>query len=70
MYIVAIGWLYVVLLMAFTEKSLAGGIMTFLGYGLLPLALLLWMVGAPRRRKKRSDEVPGQPDGTDAKGDE
>ena len=57
MYIVAIAWLYVVLMMAITEKSVVAGILTFILYGLLPLALVLWLVGTPqRRRNKRSQE--------------
>ena len=56
-YIVAIAWLYVVLMMAITEKSVVAGILTFILYGLLPLALVLWLVGTPqRRRNKRSQE--------------
>lgn len=53
MYIVAIAWLYVTLLMALTEGSIVAGIATFLFYGLLPLALLLWLVGTPARRRNR-----------------
>jgi membrane protein implicated in regulation of membrane protease activity len=52
-YIVAIAWIYVALMMAITERSLVAGTMTFLFYGLLPLALLLWLVGTPRRRRNR-----------------
>ncbi len=53
MYIVAIAWLYVTLMMAITEPSVVGGILTFLFYGLLPLALLLWIFGGPSRRRTR-----------------
>lgn len=51
MYIVAIGWLYVTVLMAATERSVTAGVLTFLAYGLAPLALLLWLFGGPRRRR-------------------
>lgn len=51
MYIVAIAWLYVTLLMAATERSVVAGVMTFLTYGLGPLALFLWLFGGPRRRR-------------------
>jgi small-conductance mechanosensitive channel len=51
MYIVAIAWLYVVLMMSITERSIVAGIMTFLFYGLLPCALLIWVVGTPSRRR-------------------
>jgi len=73
MYIVAIGWLYVVVLMALTEKNFVAGIMTFLWYGLLPLGLLLWLVGVPSRKRKRLSQISnnqlGDPDRTDAKHD-
>jgi hypothetical protein len=54
MYIVAIAWLYVTILMAATEPSLVGGILTFLLYGLGPLALFLYLF----RRRKRSLSMP------------
>jgi hypothetical protein len=52
MYIVAIAWVYVTLLMAATEPSFGGGVLTFLLYGLGPLALLAYVFG--RRRARRS----------------
>lgn len=55
MYIVAIGWLYIAILMAATEVSVVAGVMTFLCYGLAPLALILWLVGTPRRRRARRE---------------
>ena len=57
MYIVAIAWLYVVMLMALTEASVIAGIMTVLLYGLGPLALFLWLVGTPQRRRNRRSAV-------------
>ena len=53
MWIVAIGWMYVVTLMAATEPSLIGGIMTFLFYGLLPLSLVFYLTGAWQRGRAR-----------------
>ncbi len=72
MYIVAIGWLYVVLMMALTETSVTAGILTFLFYGLVPLALFLWLAGTPARRRRRSmlDEEVHQQNGSDAGRDE
>lgn len=74
MYIIAIGWLYVVILMAATEQSLAAAVMTFLWYGALPLALFLRVFGPRRKCKPRlsamSDEVSHQPDRADAKRDQ
>lgn len=56
MYIVAIAWLYVAILMAVAEAThstgtLLGGIITFVLYGLLPLALVLYVMGTPARRR-------------------
>ncbi|MEW5889547.1 MAG: hypothetical protein AB1768_10985 [Pseudomonadota bacterium] len=73
MYIVAIAWLYVVFMMALTESSLVGGVMTFLLYGLAPLALFLWLVGTPRRRRlarKTSHGEVGELDRGDAEPDQ
>lgn len=52
MYIVAIAWLYVVLMMALTEPHPVAGVLTFLAYGVAPLALLLWLMGTPMRRRR------------------
>ncbi|KHK56607.1 hypothetical protein PI87_09390 [Ralstonia sp. A12] len=53
MYIVAIAWLYVVLMMSLTEQSWVAGIGTFILYGLAPLSLFLWIVGSPARKRRR-----------------
>ena len=59
MYIVAIGWLYVALMMALTEHSLISGISTFLFYGLGPLSLVMYLLATPQRwrRKKKAEEL-------------
>lgn len=54
MYIVAIAWVYVVLMMAITEHSVVAGIMTFLLYGALPLAIILYLLGTPQRKRNRA----------------
>lgn len=73
MYIVAIAWLYVTLMMAITEPSFIGGLLTFTFYGLLPCALFLWLFGTPQRHRNRSAEIPeqntGEPDRTDSQAD-
>ena len=56
MYIVPIGWLYVALMMAVAEATntngtVLGGIFTFLLYGLAPVSLVVYLMGAPGRRK-------------------
>jgi len=57
-YLVAIAWLYVALMMAVAEAThsngtVLGAIVTFLLYGLLPTALVLYVMGTPLRRKAR-----------------
>jgi hypothetical protein len=59
-YIVAIAWLYVVLMMSLTETSIVAGVVTFALYGLAPLSLFLWLVGTPQRRRNRRSA--GEPD--------
>ena len=54
MWIVAIGWSYVVILMAATETSVVAGIMTFLIYCMIPLSILFYLTGSKRRRARRA----------------
>jgi len=54
MYIIAIGWLYVTILVAANEPSIIAGIISFLFYGLLPCSLLLWLGGTKARRQRRA----------------
>lgn len=58
MYLVAIGWLYVVMMMALAEAlgpqgSVLGAVITLVLYGLLPLAIVLYIMGTPARRRAR-----------------
>ncbi|WP_029050635.1 MULTISPECIES: hypothetical protein [Burkholderiaceae] len=58
MYIVAIGWLYVALMMAITETSVVAGVATFLLYGLAPVSIVMYIMGTPgRRRRRRAQEA-------------
>lgn len=52
MYIIAIAWMYVTILMAATEKTWFAGLLTFTFYGLIPCAILLWILGTKHRRFK------------------
>ncbi len=54
MYIIAIGWLYVTLLVAVNEASIIAGIISFAFYGLLPCSILLWISGSKVRRQRRA----------------
>jgi hypothetical protein len=58
MYVVAIAWIYVVLMMAVAEAmspqgSVLGAFFTLLLYGVAPLALVLYVMGTPHRRRVR-----------------
>jgi hypothetical protein len=70
MYIVAIAWLYVVLLSAVSDTTVVGGVLTFIFWGMGPLALFLWLVGTPARHRSASkrvdDKKTGAKDRTDS----
>ncbi len=56
MYLIAIGWLYVALMMAVAEASnsngsILGAVITFVLYGLAPTALVIYILGTPARRR-------------------
>lgn len=79
MYIIAIAWLYVTVLMAATEKTITAGVLTFVFYGLIPCALLLWLLGVKHRKHQRTkqssvnelgNDAMHDPDGTNAESDE
>jgi hypothetical protein len=76
LYLVALGWMYVVLMVAVAELvspqgTLVGAFFTLIGWGVLPLALLLYILGTPaRRRARRAAESVADPDrGGHAPGD-
>lgn len=56
MHLVAIGWMYVVLMMAIAEAlsshgTVLGAVFTFFLYGVLPLAIVLYILGTPARKR-------------------
>jgi hypothetical protein len=72
MYIVAIGWAYVILMMAITASSIGKALATLIFLGVLPLALFVYVVGGPRQRQRSmalADEVTRQGDGRDPQSD-
>jgi sulfite exporter TauE/SafE len=62
MYLLAIAWLYVALLAAIADTTVVGGVLTFLFFGLGPLALFMWLfgTGARRRRREARESPPGK----------
>lgn len=53
MIIVAIAWIYVVLMMALTETSVTAGIATFLFYCVIPLSIVLYLMRSPLRKRQQ-----------------
>lgn len=58
MYIIVIAWIYVTFMMSVAEATntngtLLGAIVTFILYGILPSALMVYLMGAPQRNKAR-----------------
>jgi hypothetical protein len=58
MYLIAIAWLYVALMMAVAEANHAqgtftGAVLTFVLYGVAPVSLLMYLLGRPGRRRAR-----------------
>ncbi len=66
MHIVVIAWLYVALMMAVAEATntngtVLGAVFTFLLYGVAPVALVVYLISTPaRRRKMREKELAAQ----------
>lgn len=74
-WIVALAWMYVVSLMTLAEAtdpqgSVLGAVITFLFYGVGPLALVMYLLGTPARRKARqaAEARQASPDGDAAPG--
>lgn len=56
--LVAVGWLYVTVMMALAEAtspqgSMLGAVVTLVLYGLLPLGIVLYILMTPWRRQQR-----------------
>jgi hypothetical protein len=74
MYVLAVGWLYVVVLMALAEGSAPGGTwlgaaFTFALYGVLPLGIALYLLGTPMRRRARRAVIGASAGGLAARAD-
>jgi len=59
MYLIVIGWMFVVVMLAAAQALEPGGwlraLTTLLFWGLLPLAILLYILGTPARRRARRE---------------
>ena len=79
MFLVAIAWIYVVLMVAVVEATsphgtVLGALFTLVMYGLLPLGIVLYLMSSPARKRLRrereslaagesGDVAPLDPDG-------
>lgn len=56
MHLVAVAWIYVVLMIAVVEAfsangTVLGAVITFVLYGVLPLSIVLYVMATPARRR-------------------
>jgi hypothetical protein len=73
MYIVAIGWAYVILMMAITASSIGKALVILIFLGVLPIALFVYVADAPRRRRRSmamADQGADQRNAADSHPDE
>ncbi|NMG69928.1 hypothetical protein [Parazoarcus communis] len=72
MYLIAIAWLYVAALAAVSDDTVVGGVLTFIFYGIAPMALFIWLFGtsARRRRQKAREASEGLNDSADSSGNQ
>ena len=53
MYIIAIAWMYVVVLMAATQPTIFSALGTFIFYGVVPCSVVMYIVMAPSRKRRK-----------------
>jgi predicted membrane channel-forming protein YqfA (hemolysin III family) len=58
LHLVALAWMYVVLMVALAEAfspqgTLIGAVFTVVGWGVIPLSVVLYILATPSRRKAR-----------------
>ena len=68
MHLIAIAWIYVVLMMAVaeaisTQGSVLGAVITFMLYGVMPLAIVMYIMGTPGRKRARRAAESAQENG-------
>lgn len=75
MWLVVVGWLYVVLMMSVAEATsstgtVLGAVFTFVLYGVVPIALVVYIMGTPGRKRalKAREQADQQARGTAASG--
>ncbi len=74
MHIVAIAWMFVVVLMTVaeatsTQGTVLGAFFTFLLYGVLPLSIVMYVLGTPGRKRARQLAEAAESQAASAPGD-
>ena len=70
LYVVALAWMYVVLMVALAEAfspqgTALGALFTVIGWGVIPLSIVLYILATPSRRAARkAKESALDPDGS------
>jgi len=69
LYLVALAWMYVVLMVALAEAfspqgTAVGAVLTVLGWGVIPLSVVLYILATPSRRRTRRAAESKHPDGS------
>jgi len=69
MHIIAIAWLYVVVMIAAVSDSILKGVVRLLFLGVLPVGLMMWMSMRRRRNqmeREAEDSAPTRPQSSDS----
>lgn len=71
MYLVPIAWMYVVVMVAIVEATSPNGtwlgaLFTLLFYGVLPVAVVMYVLGTPARRRARQAAEAAEPQAASA----
>jgi predicted membrane channel-forming protein YqfA (hemolysin III family) len=76
LYLVALAWMYVVLMVALAEAfspqgTVLGAVFTVLGWGVIPLSIVLYILATPSRRaaRKARESAADEDGGGHAAGD-
>ncbi|MCP9758560.1 hypothetical protein EGI20_04420 [Aquitalea sp. S1-19] len=62
MYLLMVGWVYVILMFSLAQESVLAGVLTFSLLGVLPVVLWVWMK-IHRLRARREAAASAQDDG-------
>ena len=57
MHIIILGWLFVAFMLAVGESSIFAGVLSFLLWGILPIALMLYLFGRRRPRPEQQENL-------------